>query len=203
MASEINPERMLSSRSPFGAVGRRVFVDAGQARASSSRHLRSWIGLSKGLLAIVGRPRKGVRFGSVTRVKEAMQAPGSNAGMPLRRLVLLLVCLLIPIRSVGAAVIGVGLDVSAVQASTHTTCIASVASQHALENTDGGISDVQQHGSSLHLDHTCASLCAMAAALPFVAGYRTEPTSPRLACQTPSFQHFLSAPPHEPPRSTA
>jgi hypothetical protein len=123
--------------------------------------------------------------------------------MLLHRLVVLVVCLLIPIRSVGAAVIGVGLDVSAEQAASHSTCIASVVSRHALESTDGAKSDVQQHGSSHHLDHTCASLCAMAAALPFVAGYRTEQTSPRLAGPTLSFQHFLAPPPHEPPRPTA
>jgi hypothetical protein len=143
------------------------------------------------------------RFESVTRVNGAALAPGSNSAMRLHRLVLLLICLLTPFRSVGAAVIGVGLDVGAVQAGTHSTCIASVVSQHALEGTVGATPDDQQHGSNHHLDHTCASLCAMAAALPFVAGYRTEQTSPRLAGPTLSFQHFLTPPPHEPPRPTA
>lgn len=137
------------------------------------------------------------------RVKGAVPSPGSNGGMSLHRLVLLLVCLLLPIRSAGAALIGVGLDDGAVQAATHSTCIASVASQHALESTDGATSDVQQDGSNHHLNHTCAGLCAMAAALPFVAGYGAEPTSPRLAAPTLSFQHFFAPPPHHPPRTTA
>jgi hypothetical protein len=123
--------------------------------------------------------------------------------MSLHRFVLLLVCLLLPIRSVGAAVIVVGLDVNTVQVASHSTCIASVVSQHAVENTDGPISDVQQPGPGHHPDHTCASLCAMAAALPVVARYVSEPASLRLAGATPSIQHFSAPPPHEPPRPTA
>ncbi len=139
----------------------------------------------------------------MTRVKGALPAPGSNGGMLLHRLVLLLICLLTPIRSVGAAVIGVGLDVSAVQAGTHATCIASVVSQHAYESTAGETMDVQFHGLNHGLDHTCASLCAMAAALPFVVRYVSEPSSLRLTSVPPFIQHFFARPPHEPPRLTA
>jgi hypothetical protein len=137
------------------------------------------------------------------RVNWIEQVPGSNGGMLLRRFLLLLLCLLLPIRSAGATVFGAGHDASAVEPVIHSTCIASVMSQDALDSADSVTSDIQQHGANQHLDHTCASLCAMAAALPFVAGYRTEQTSPRLAGPTLSFQHFLAPPPHEPPRSTA
>jgi hypothetical protein len=123
--------------------------------------------------------------------------------MSLHRFVLLLVCLLLPIRSVGAAVIVIGLDANTVQVATHSTCIASVVSQHAVENTVGATSDVQQPGSSHHPDHTCASLCAMASALPVVARYASEPASLRLVGPTPFIQHFFAPPPHEPPRPTA
>jgi hypothetical protein len=137
------------------------------------------------------------------RVKAVVRAPGSNSAMSLDRFVLLLICLLTPMRSVGAAVIGVGLDVCAVQAGTHATCIASVVSQHDYESTAGETMDVQLHGLNHGLDHTCASLCAMAAALPFVVRYVSEPSSLRLTSVPPFIQHFFARPPHEPPRLTA
>lgn len=139
----------------------------------------------------------------VMRVKAVARAPGSNSAMSLDRFVLLLVCLLLPIRSVGAAVIVLGSDVNAVPVATHSTCIASVAFEHAVENADGATSDVQRPGSNHALDPTCASLCAMAAAPPVVAMYVTEPASLRLPGPTLSFQHFFAPPPHEPPRPTA
>lgn len=143
------------------------------------------------------------RFSAVMRVKAVVRAPGSNSAMSLHRFVLLLVCLLLPIRSVGAAVIVLGSDVNAGPVATHSTCIASVVLEHAVENADGAASDVQRSGSNHALDPTCASLCAMVAAPPVVARYVTEPASLRLPGPTLSFQHFFAPPPHEPPRPTA
>jgi hypothetical protein len=123
--------------------------------------------------------------------------------MSVRRFAILLLCLLLPIRSVGAAVLVVSFEVNDVPSATHSTCIASVVSQHAEQQTDDAASEGEQAASSHHSDHTCASLCAMAAVLPVAIRYLSEPASPRLGGSTPSFQHYFVPPPHEPPRSAA
>lgn len=136
------------------------------------------------------------------RIKPEMQARSSNVAMAVHRLVLLLFCLLLPIRSVGAVMVVVNLDSDAVPAATQMTCVASVVPQHPEASANDAAADVEQSGSSHHPTLTCASLCAMAAALPVVVtAHVNKPASLRLASLPPSVRHFCVPPPLEPPRS--
>jgi hypothetical protein len=137
------------------------------------------------------------------RVKCGVLAWSSNHAMSVRRLVLLLLCLLLPIRSAGAAVLAVSPYVNDLPSATHSTCIASVVSQQGEQRTNDATSDVEQAASSLHSDHTCASLCAMAAVLPTANRYLGERASLGPWDSTPSFQRYFVSPPQEPPRPVA